>query len=45
MVVYKVGYVGSTLEIVLAAHTGSTKSALFSSKYNQFGGGARIFRM
>lgn len=45
MVVYNVAYVGSTLEIILAAHTDETKSALFSSKYNYFGGGAIIYRM
>lgn len=45
LVVYKVGYIGSTLEIILAAHTSNTKSALFSSKYNYFRGGAIIFRM
>lgn len=45
MIVYKVEYVGSQLEIILAAHTGSTKSAQLSSRYNQFGGSARVFRM
>lgn len=45
MVVYEVKYVGSTMEIILAAHTSNTKTAYFSSKYNIYGGGAMVFKM